>query len=207
MQVSFSISGPGSLSSNSAITDGNGRAQVVAKAGGTPGAVSVVATVGNISQTFTLTVIPPGPVSDHRQLLSTRPGRTPRFRRAAWRPWSPRGLAPGLNGLVLNSNPFGPWATTLANDTVAVNSVASPLFSVGNVNGAEQVTFQVPCDATVGSVPVTISVSGGSATANITLTAASPGIFETVMSDNVARAVAHPARRHVRQPGESGAPR
>lgn len=189
VQVNFSISGPGSLSSNSAITDGNGRAQVVAKAGGTPGAVSVVATVANISQTFSLTVIPPGPSLTTGSFINAA-GKNSSLSPCSLATAVASGLAPGLNGLVLNSNQFGPWATTLAGDTVAVNSVASPLFSVGTINGAEQVTFQIPCDATVGSVPVTISVSGGSATANITLTAAGPGIFETVMSDKVARAVA-----------------
>ena len=65
------------------------------------------------------------------------------------------------------------------------------------MNGAEQVTFQIPCEATAGSsVPVTINVSGGSASANIALTVAAPGIFETVMSDNVRRAVVTPARRY-----------
>jgi uncharacterized protein (TIGR03437 family) len=96
-----------------------------------------------------------------------------------------------LNGLVLQSNSFGPWGTTLAGDTVTVGNVAAPISSVGTVNGAEQVSFQIPCEVAVGSsVPVTIGVSGGSATANITLTAAGPGIFETVMSDKVLRAVA-----------------
>jgi uncharacterized protein (TIGR03437 family) len=73
---------------------------------------------------------------------------------------------------------------------VTVNNVAAPIFSVGAVSGAEQVTFQIPCEVAVGnSVPVTISVSGGSATANIALQTAAPGIFETVMSDKVKRAV------------------
>uniref|UniRef100_Q01Q38 Ig domain protein, group 1 domain protein n=1 Tax=Solibacter usitatus (strain Ellin6076) TaxID=234267 RepID=Q01Q38_SOLUE len=187
--VSFSISGPGSLSSNTATTDGNGRAQVTAKAGATAGAVSVVATVGNISQTFSLTVVPPGPAVTTGSFINAA-GKNSSLSPCSLATVVAGGLAPGLNGLVLNSNSFGPFATTLAGDTVAVNNVAAPILSAGSINGAEQVTFQIPCDATVGSVPVTVSVSGGSATANITLTAAGPGIFETVMSDKVARAVA-----------------
>jgi uncharacterized protein (TIGR03437 family) len=116
------------------------------------------------------------------------------------------GLAPGIQGLVLQSNAFGPWNTSLAGDTVTVSNVAAPISSVGTVSGQEQLTFQVPCEATPGTVPVTILVNGGSGTANITLTAASPGIFETLMSDKVSRAVvvrpdgsfvtlANPARR------------
>jgi uncharacterized protein (TIGR03437 family) len=187
--VNFSVSGPASLSSNSATTDGNGRAQVVAKAGATAGAVSVVASVGNISQTFSLTVIPPGPAITTGSFINAA-GKNSSLSPCSLATAVASGLAPGLNGLVLNSNSFGPLATTLAGDTVAVNNVAAPLLSVGTINGAEQITFQIPCDATVGSVPVAVSVSGGSATANITLTAAGPGIFETVMSDKVARAVA-----------------
>ncbi len=149
----------------------------------------MVASVGNISQTFTLTVIPPGPALTTSSFVNAGGGGS------GLSPCSlatavATGLAPGLNGLVLNSNSFGPFAGTLAGDTVNVNGIGAPLSSVGTVNGAEQITFQIPCEATPGSVPVTINVSGGSASANITLTAAAPGIFETVMSDNAKRAVA-----------------
>jgi uncharacterized protein (TIGR03437 family) len=55
---------------------------------------------------------------------------------------------------------------------------------------------------------VTVNVSGGSAAVNVTVLPASPGIFETVMSDGVRRAVllrqdgsfvslANPARREI----------
>jgi uncharacterized protein (TIGR03437 family) len=61
---------------------------------------------------------------------------------------------------------------------------------VGNVNGVEQLTFQVPCEtAPATSVPVIINVGGGVGTVNFPVVAATPGIFETVMSDGVRRAV------------------
>ena len=102
---------------------------------------------------------------------------------------------------MLNTNAFGPWATTLANDTVTVNNVASPIYSVGNVSGVEQLTFQVPCEtAAASSVPITVNVGGGSATVNLPVQAATPGIFQTVMSDGVRRAVVDPARWHVSSP-------
>ena len=44
-----------------------------------------------------------------------------------------------------------PWNTSLAGDTVTVSNVAAPISSVGTVNGQEQLTFQVPCEATPGS--------------------------------------------------------
>src|SRR5207247_5197044 len=59
--VNFTISGPGTLSSSSAVTDSNGRAQVNVTAGSTPGTITVTASTGAFSQSFTLTVIPPGP--------------------------------------------------------------------------------------------------------------------------------------------------
>jgi uncharacterized protein (TIGR03437 family) len=188
--VFFAITGQGTLSSTSGVTDGSGRAQVTVKAGGTAGTVTVTATIGNISQTFTLTVVPPGPSLTTSSFVNAA-GRNSSMSPCSLAAAVATGLAPGLNGLVLNSNSFGPLSTTLANDTVTVNGVAAPLLSVGTVNGAEQVTFQIPCETAIGgSVPVSINVGGGSASANIALAVASPGIFETVMSDNARRAVA-----------------
>jgi uncharacterized protein (TIGR03437 family) len=74
---------------------------------------------------------------------------------------------------------------------VTVNNVAAPIFSVGNVSGVSELTFQVPCETAVGNaVPITINVAGGSASITFPVVAASPGIFETVMSDGASRAVA-----------------
>ena len=190
--VSFSISGGGTLSATSVPTDASGRAQVTVKAGATPGALTVTASAGNASQSFALTVIPPGPALTTSSFYNAGGGT----RLTALSPCSlvtviSPGLAPNIQGLVLNTNSFGPWATTLANDTITVNNVASPIYSVGNIAGAEQLTFQVPCEtATANSVPITVNVGGGSATVNMPVQAATPGIFQTVMSDGTARAVA-----------------
>ena len=56
------------------------------------------------------------------------------------------GLAPNLQNQVLNSNSFGPWSGTLASDSVSISNTFAPIASVGTLNGAEQITFQVPCD-------------------------------------------------------------
>jgi uncharacterized protein (TIGR03437 family) len=62
---------------------------------------------------------------------------------------------------------------------------------VANVGGQQQVTVQVPCDVTPGSsVAVAISVAGGSATVNVPILPASPGVFLTTMSDGQNRIVA-----------------
>jgi len=190
--VSFSINGGGTLSATSVPTDASGRAQVTVKAGATPGAVTVTASAGNASQSFALTISPPGPALTTNSFYNAGGGS----RLAALSPCSlvtvlASGLAPNIQGLVLNTNAFGPWATTLANDTITVNNVVSPIYSIGNIAGAEQLTFQVPCEtAPANSVPITVNVSGGSATVSMPVLAATPGIFQTVMSDGTARAVA-----------------
>jgi uncharacterized protein (TIGR03437 family) len=60
---------------------------------------------------------------------------------------------------------------------------------MGAVN--PEVTVQVPCEVTPGnSVPVTVNVAGGgNASIDIPVQTVSPGIFQTVMSDGIARAV------------------
>jgi uncharacterized protein (TIGR03437 family) len=191
--ISFVPTGNATLSVSSAMTDVTGRAQVTVTAGATPGAVTVTAIVANIpGQVFNLTVIPPGPALSGNSFFNAAGGA----RLNALSPCSlvtvtAAGLAPNVLGTVLNSNAFGPWATILATDTVAVNNVAAPISSVANLNGVQQLTFQVPCEvAPAASVPITINVGGGTGTANMPIQAATPGIFETVMSDNARRAVA-----------------
>jgi uncharacterized protein (TIGR03437 family) len=191
--VSFVPTGGATLSASSAQTDVTGRAQVTVTAGATPGAVTVTAFVGNFSApAFNLTVIPPGPALTSNSFFNAGGGA----KLAALSPCSlvtvtASGLAPNILGTVLNSNAFGPWATTLATDTVTVNSVAAPISSVANLNGVQQLTFQVPCEvAPAAGVPITINVGGGTGTVNMPIQAATPGIFETVMSDGTRRAVA-----------------
>jgi len=188
--VQFSITGPGTLSATSANTNNSGQAQVTVQATGQAGAVTVTASANGFNQTFNLTVAPPGPTLTPLAFMNAAD-----FQRGALSPCSlatviAPGLAPGLQGMVV-ANFVGPLPYVLANDKVTVGGSAAPIMSVGrNAGGAEQLTFQVPCDVTPGSsVPVTINVGVGSATINIPILAASPGIFQTVMSDGVTRAV------------------
>ena len=197
-QVSFHVqSGSATLSQSSAISDSTGLASVTVTAGSTVGTVTVSAYIGGISVNppFTLTVIPQGPALTTNSFYNA--GGLGRI--AAISPCSmvtviASGLAPNISGTVLNATASGPWATSLANDTVTVASVSAPIYSVSNVtgaaNGAEQVTFQVPCETATGSsVPITINVGGGTNTISFPVVPASPGIFETVMSDGNRRAV------------------
>ena len=191
--IGFSVTtGTATLSALSALTNLSGQAQVTVTAGATPGPVIVTAFIGTFSQTFTLTIIPPGPSLTNGSFYNAG-GLT---RIGALSPCSlvtviAPGLAPNVLGLVHNTNNFGPWATILASDTVTVNNVAAPIYSVGNVSGVSELTFQVPCETAVGNaVPITINVGGGSASITFPVVAASPGIFETLMSDGASRAVA-----------------
>jgi uncharacterized protein (TIGR03437 family) len=193
VSVTFTFTGPVTLSSTTATTNSAGQAQVTAQAGATAGAATVTATSGNFSQTFSLTVAPPGPV-----LTATSFYNGASFVQGALSPCSiatifASGLAPGLQGAISGVNIFGPLPFQVANDRVTVNNVPAPIYNVANLNGQEQLTFQVPCNAPAGSgISITVSTAGGaSATVNnITLQAASPGIFMTTSSDGVQRAVA-----------------
>ena len=119
------------------------------------------------------------------------------------------GLAPGIQGVVTPGSLFGPLPYLLASDTVAFNGTQAPIFNVANVSGQEQITLQVPCEvAPASSVPVTVTVGAAPpAAVNVQVLAASPGIFQTTMSDGVSRAVAGPAGWIVREPDKPGSPR
>ena len=188
--VQFTVTGPATLSSNTVNTNNAGQAQVTVRAGGQAGAVTVIASANGFTQSFTLTVAPPGPSLTAGAFMNAAD-----FQRGALSPCSlatviAPGLAPGLQGMV-TANFVGPLQFVLANDKVTVGGSSAPLLSVGlNSGGREQLTFQVPCDVTPGSsVPVVVNVGPGSATINIPIQAASPGIFQTAMSDGVTRAV------------------
>ena len=190
LPISFSISGPGTLSATTATTDSTGRAQVTVTAGSTPGTVTVTASTGAFSQVFTLTVIPPGPNLSGGSVVNGADFQRNSISPCAAATIMATGLAPTLRGVAVPTGLYGPLPYTLAGDSVTVGGGQAPIYSVSNVNGNEQLTFQVPCDATPGSsVPLKVSVSGGSATINIAVLPAGPGIFGTVMSDGVTRAV------------------
>ena len=194
--VQFSVTGPASLSSSTVNTDSSGRAQVSVQAGATTGAVTVTVTVGGITQSFSLTVSPAAPPAPTLTAGNFYNGAD--FKAGSISPCSiatiiAPGLAPGIQGVVTPGSLFGPLPYVLASDAVSFNGIGAPIFNVANVNGQQpQITVQVPCE-TVPSSSVTVAVTVGSApTAMVTVPvlAASPGIFETTMSDGVLRAVA-----------------
>jgi uncharacterized protein (TIGR03437 family) len=192
LPVTFSISGPATLSTTSVNTDSTGQAQVTVTAGSSSGSVTVTASASGVgSQTFNLTVAPAGPTLAANGFMNAAD-----FQRGSLSPCSlatlfATGIAPGLQGMV-TSGLFGPPPFLLGGDRLTVGGGAAPIVAVGrNTAGQEQLTFQVPCDVTPGSsVAVNVTVGSASpATVNIPVLPASPGIFQTTMSDGVTRAV------------------
>jgi uncharacterized protein (TIGR03437 family) len=188
--VSFAITGPGTLSAASATTDSSGRAQVTVTAGSTAGAVTVTASAGSYSASYSLTVIPPGPSLTASGFVNGADFQVGSISPCSVATIIGPGIAPNLQGVVVPGTIFGPLPYLLANVKVSFGGSQAPIYNVANMNGQQQVTVEVPCDVTPGAVPVTVNVSGGSATLNVTVIPASPGVFLTTMSDGNQRVVA-----------------
>ena len=179
--VSFSISGPATLSASSVTTNSVGQAQVSVAAGSTTGAVTVTARSGNFSQTFNLTVIPQGPT-----LLSNSFYNGADFQQGSLSPCSiatikAAGLAPTIQGAV-GFDGVGGLPYLLAGDAVTIGGAQAPIYNVANIGGQQQLTFQVPCSVSPGTNSVTVTVNGSSGSVNVTVLPASPGLFTTQLT-------------------------
>jgi len=81
------------------------------------------------------------------------------------------------------SAPSLPLPSTFSGVSITVNGVAAPIHSLANVNGSEQVNFQVPFEA-AGRTTVTIAVSRAgapSASVDVPLLNVQPGVFTQVV--------------------------
>jgi uncharacterized protein (TIGR03437 family) len=195
--VSFSITGPGTLSATSGVTGSNGQIQVSVTAGATAGLVTVTASSGGLSLQLTLTVTAdPGiTVADFLNGAgfyptdSSHSALTPCGITTVVGP----GLASQVQGVVTAPESFGivPFLPyNLAGVTITVAGSQAPLYSVSNINSQQQVDFQVPCSVVPGSnVPVTVTVNGTATTVNVTVRSAGPGIFQAKMSDGSLQAI------------------
>jgi uncharacterized protein (TIGR03437 family) len=100
-----------------------------------------------------------------------------------------------------------PLPTTLGGVSVLINGVAAPIHAIANVNGQEQVNFQVPFEA-AGRATASIAVArrgAGSAAINVPVVEIQPGIFadsalNAIVVHNANYSLATPARPLV--PGE-----
>jgi uncharacterized protein (TIGR03437 family) len=193
--VQFAVTGSATLSATSATTGSNGQAQVTVTAGATAGSVTVTATAGSYSQTFSLTVTGAGIVVTASNFYNGAG-----FQQGSLSPCGiaaiiAPGIAPGIQGIA-GSQIIGPLPTQIVLGTpgtvvsVSFAGTLAPIFNASNVNGQQQLNVQVPCEVTPSaSVPVVVSVGGAIAIANVGVQPASPGIFTTIMSDGVTRAV------------------
>ncbi len=87
-----------------------------------------------------------------------------------------------------------PLATQLINVQVLVNGTAAPIFAVDNVNGQEQVNFQVPYEVAGQGTTATVQVvNNGSAGNSITVPviAAQPGMFTYTVGPTTYGAILH----------------
>lgn len=168
------------LSAFSTTTDSNGQAKVTATAGSTAGAVTVTATAGSYSVSFSLTISPPGPSLTANGFLNGADFQAGSISPCSIATIVAPGIAPGIAGTVLGYNIVGYLNYTVANVSVTVAGAQSPIYNVANLaNGQQQVTFEMPCSVTPGSsVPVTVQVGAGSATINVKVQPASPGVFQ-----------------------------
>jgi len=189
--VTFSVTGVyASLSSTSVATNSSGQAQVTVTAGSTLGNVTVTASVSTFSATFTLAVISAAPVFTSANFYNGAD-----FQRSSVSPCGiasliAGGIAPAIQGTIAASD-IGALPYSLGGDTITVNGAQAPIYSVSNnSNGTEQLNFQMPCSVTAGSsIPVTVTVGSVSATSSITVLPASPGVFQTTLSNGAKIAV------------------
>jgi len=185
--VQFSATGPVSLSATSASTDANGRAQVTVNAGSITGAATVTATVatstGTGTATFNLSVVPTAPNFTANNFVNGADNQTNSFS-----PCSITGLIMPQGTFAAQPGPTFPgYPLGNTNLRITVNNIGAPILSLANTaDGRQEILFQIPCEVQPGSsVPVTVN----GATTNVTLNIkdASPGVYQTVMSDNVLR--------------------
>jgi len=86
-----------------------------------------------------------------------------------------------------------PLPTTFLNASLTINSLPVAIFAVDNVNGQQQINFQVPWEVTIGSnAMVTVGNNGSmSASASVPVLSAQPGIFTYNAGGNMFGAILH----------------
>jgi uncharacterized protein (TIGR03437 family) len=213
--VQFAItSGTGSLSASGGSatqsvvvpTGSNGQASVTATAGSTPGTLSVTASVSGFSQTqtFSLTVLPPPPPIGANSFLNGA-GFFPTSG-SQQTALSPCGVATLVVGSPLAPSAYPvipnmyatplqqPGSTAIAFQIAgATTTTNAPILNISTASTSQQlVTFQVPCELVPNFYNVTVTVSGGTPVTvpSVPVRPGAPGIFETLGSDGVRRAIA-----------------
>ena len=188
--VNFSVNGPVTLNNYAPTANSAGQAQVTATAGtvSTQTQATVTASVGSLSQTFTLTVLPPGPTITATSFVNAADQKVGSLSPCSLATVIGPGIAPTVQGTVIGAS-FAAGPLTLAGNSINFGGTAAPIFSLSNSGGQQSMTFQVPCEVVPsGGAPVNIAVGGGSATVNVPVLAASPGIYGSTNTDGIVRA-------------------
>jgi Big-like domain-containing protein len=204
---SGTISASGGAPTQSVVvpTGSNGQASVTATAGSSPGTLTVVASVSGFSQTqtFSLTVLPPPPpISSSSFLNGAGFFATSGSQQTAL---SPCGVATLVVGSPLppSAYPVVPnmYTTPLqqpGNISIsfqlagATATTMAPILNVVTASTSQQlITFQVPCEIQANYWSINVSINGSTVTVpGIAVRPGAPGIFETLGSDGVRRAIA-----------------
>lgn len=191
--VAFTIlSGEGSIESQSMTTDASGRAIAVIQAGDTLGELAVEATALGQTLTFTLEVIGATPILTADGFTNAASFRS--------------GLSAGSAASIFAQNitgdvegvlaaPYDPatgFPVALAGVRVLVNGVPAPILALVNLNGQEQINFQVPFETTGNFATVVVDNNGSQATiTGVPVFTPQPGVFEVAVEGGTFAAALH----------------
>jgi uncharacterized protein (TIGR03437 family) len=167
--VNFSVnSGSVLLSAASVVADQTGTASITVQAGPVSGPVSILATSGSVSVTFSLTVLPIGPSNVViLNAASLSPGISPGGLAAI----QGAGLTPTIQGMITDTSQMMGYSVTFG-------STAAPILALVNQNGLQEIKVQVPFEVLPGSSNVIIQTPQGSLTLNnVIVSPVAPGIF------------------------------
>ena len=186
------VGGSGSLTAERVATGSDGRASTNIIGGAELGVVVVEARALDLLVQFRLQVVeqvPAVPSGGFVNGASFRGGLVPGSLASIFG----TGLTKDLDGIE-KAPPGAPFPTTLGGVRVDVAGHAAPMVSIANVNGIEQLNFQVPFEvpAPSGDVAVMIDNNGATATFNSVRTlAVQPGLFEYFLDPNSFVAALH----------------
>jgi uncharacterized protein (TIGR03437 family) len=185
--VSFTVTGNGAVNPASGPTDTQGRISTVITAGSTPSTVVVTASYAGFTASGSANIKLPGPAltpTSFQNAASFATGLVPCGLAIVSGP----GLAPNVNGVQLGSPlGIGPLPYTLASVSITINGIPVPLYYVSNLNGAQQVSFQTPCEIIANS-PATVSITVNGTTSTVSgvqVAVAQPGIFTYAGPNNI----------------------
>jgi len=202
--VTFAVSaGSATVATPSTTTDPTGQASTAATAGNSPGNITIVATSGNFTVTFTLSSHLAGP-----QNIIFVNGTNFKLQNGCPAPGcvapgevitvEGSGFATGVPGVVSGLSILGPLPTSLAGVSITFNGVAAPIFYVANVNGVESMTIQVPFETQVGTAAVVLNAAGGgSGNFNVPVQLYAPGVFTSTYGNQVIAVAVRPDGSYV----------